>query len=306
MRNEVPRRELVPGDHRGWQPDRELGPDVSRLDDFIQRLIESGPPPPIRAPQLEPVRRQWLPATGAATVRTPWVRSRREELGFMFPDIPNLVRRTAKSGLGWGRRKRFNSLLLGSTLDAASSLEFDVFRDLEVDPENAWFIEQPLELRYDFEGTWRTCRPDILVIRPSHVGCVEVKYEEQACRPEAEAKWEAIGIAFEALGMGYRVVTERDVRRQPRFKNVADVLARRHVRVEETREAAALAWLRSREQTSLAEFERATSLSFNEILSMARRRTVDLDLDTALLGPNTAVRLHPAPESKVPGLPGRR
>jgi hypothetical protein len=177
-------------------------------------------------------------------------------------------------------------------MDGASSLEFDVLRDLELDPENSWFIEQPLKLAYDHDGRSRTCTPDILVVRSNFVECLEVKYEKQACVPEREATWKAVGAAFQALGMGYSVITERHVRRQPRFRNVNDVFRRRHIVVEREREAAALAWLRLRGVATMGDFECGTGLSSNEVLALARRRSIALDLDTAILGPGTSVRVH--------------
>lgn len=295
---------LMQPDHGTWSADPN-GSEVSadrlgpldalvseELDNFIRGLIEGGlhPPRPVR--QLEPIERIWLPVACSGALRPPKIRRRRQELDFLFPGIEDLVLPTRKSGCGWGRKKRLSSLLQGAAMDAASSLEFDVLRDLELDPENLWFIEQPLKLAYNQDGRSRTCTPDVLVVRPGYVECVEVKYENQACLPEREATWQAIAAAFQALGMGYSVITERHVRRQPRFQNVMDVFRRRHVPIEREREAAALAWLREYGVATMGDFEQGTGLSSNEVLVLARRRSIAMDLDTAPLGSGTSVRVH--------------
>ena len=262
------------------------------LEDFLRHLINGGLPPKRPVRQLDPVARTWLPGACCAAARPPEIRRRRRELDFLFPGIKDLVSPTRKSGSGWGRKKRLSSLLQGAAMDAASSLEFDVLRDLELDPENSWFIEQPLKLVYDDAGRSRTCMPDVLVVRPEYVECLDVKYESQACLPEREATWKALGAAFQALGMGYSVITERHVRRQPRFRNVTDVFRRRHVPVGRERELAALAWLRAHGVATMEDFERGTGLSSNEVLALARRRSIAMDLDTAVLCAGTAVRVH--------------
>ena len=264
------------------------------LDDFLGRLLERGPPRSIPTEQPEPVERIWLPADCADQLRRTAIRRRRAELAFILPGMKDLALPPHRPTPGWGRRKRFNSLSSGATLYAASSLEFDVFRDLELDPDAVWFIEQPLELAYDHNCRLRTCRPDVLVIRCDRIECIEVKYEEVACLPEQEEKWGAIGTACRSLGIGYRVLTERHVRRRPRFENVRDVFTRRHVRIDPAKEATGLAWLRRATAVTLADLEQATGISFNEALAMARQRSIALDLDSSLLGPTTSVYAKPA------------
>lgn len=261
------------------------------LEEFLAKHIRAGAGDRAPIRQADARERVWLPTVIGAEAGAPKVSACKAAVGFLFPGIPELKLPRGKPGPGWGRRKRFSSLGRGTTLYAASSLEFDAMRDCELDPTNTWFIEQPLRLRYKCEGAWRTCQPDLLVVRPTHVECIEVKYEIKAALPENEVKFAAIGSAFQALGMGYRVMTELHVRRLPRFSNVCAILARRHVRVDLELERSCLSWLRGNGPARAGELQLRCCLSLPEIWSMTRRLLLSVDLDARSLGEDTLVRL---------------
>lgn len=264
-----------------------LGGDDLRL--FLDQLILNGSPSRREPEQPVPVERFFSREHSSKPGHSAKVAARREELADLFPDFPDLpIRRRFHSG-GWGRRKRFNSLLLGQTMLATSSLEFDAMADLELDPSNSWYVEQPLRLRYDFDGFWRTCRPDLLVWRANSIEVIEVKYEAQAALQEE--RWAAIGAGFQSIGMDYRVVTERHLRRRPRFENVRRVYSCRHVRVSDTVVGQALDWLSATPSATAGELAAACRIGLNEVWSMVRRLKVAADLDTTPLGPETSVSI---------------
>lgn len=262
-----------------------LGEESLRL--FLERLIADGPPTRREPEQPIPVERFFSPEQDCKPGRSATVIACREELADLFPDIPDLTIRRRFRSSGWGRLKRFNSLVLGQTMLATSSLEFDAMADLELDPSNCWYAEQPLRLRYDFDGAWRTCRPDLVMWRTNSLEAIEVKYEGQAALQEE--RWAAIGAGFGSIGMSYRVVTERHLRRKPRFENVRCVYSCRHVRVDDRVVGQALEWLSAAPSATAGELAKACDIGLNEVWSMVRRLKVAADLDMGPLGSETPV-----------------
>lgn len=165
--------------------------DAHNIKDFLGTLLDNGPPKRREPDQPTPHERIWGPNGKFKMVREASITARREELEHLFRGFPDLPIRRHFHSDSWGRFKRFNSLVLGQAMPATSLSGFDVFADLELDASNHWYIEQPMRLRYDYEGARRTRRPDVLVPRGNWMEAVEVKYEAQAS--VRENKWEAIG-----------------------------------------------------------------------------------------------------------------
>lgn len=255
---------------------------------FLHDLVTA--PPPVRpAPrQPEPRDRSWSAAEARIGIRNAKVTSARAEILPLVGAVPELTERRHWSTGGWGRKKRFNSLLLRRPMMAKSGLEFDALRDFELDPENAWFVEQPLTLRYDFNGMWRTAKPDVLVLRATGIKLVELKYEAQACATERERKWAALGAACGTLGFDYQVVTERHVRRQPRFGNVRMVFSCRHLVVESAKIAKVRDFLGCGTAEAGAVADRF-GIKIEQVWYLVRRLALAVDLDAGPLGPTTFV-----------------
>jgi hypothetical protein len=156
-----------------------------------------------------------------------------------------------------------------------------VFRWLELDESNTSYIEKPLLIRYEINGCRRFYRPDALVRRADGLECLEVMFEVDACK--LEAKWEAIGV-------GFRVVTERHVRRDPLHSNVRTVFAARHQRPLPNLARDMLDGVRKSGSAVAREIQSAFGLIFGNVCFLIRHGLLAADLESAPLSGETEVR----------------
>jgi hypothetical protein len=111
---------------------------------------------------------------------------------------------------------------------AAANAEFEALLYCELDPTVEAFLEQPIWLRYRLNGAIKRHKPDIFKLCQPVPEFWEVKYESDASRPENEERWPVIGAALNGFGYGYRVITERHLRRLPRWGTITDIYRDRH------------------------------------------------------------------------------
>lgn len=134
-----------------------------------------------------------------------------------------------------------------------------------------------------------------MVARETGLECIDLAYEGSAGLPENEARWQAIGTALGSLGIGYRVLTERHVRRQPLRGNVATVFRARHVRVPRGAAEAAVALVGAAPELPVHELVAQSGLDANQVWSLVRQGLLAVNLEAAPLGPATraSLRLDP-------------
>jgi hypothetical protein len=99
-----------------------------------------------------------------------------------------------------------------------SQLERDFYYLLEIDPNVLAFREQPLRIEYILSGKHRYYTPDVLVERKQKVQIVEVKPKSKV-----EKYDEIFRIASQVCkhnGYEFIVVTDEEIRKQPRLENV--------------------------------------------------------------------------------------
>lgn len=174
---------------------------------------------------------------------------------------------------------------------STSSLQFDCMQWLEIDPGTRAMCERPLRLRCRFGEAWRSHVPDLLVARETGLECIDLAYEGNAGLPENEARWRTIGTALTAIGIGYRVLTDRHIRRQPLRGNVATVFRARHVRVIQKAAEAAAALVGAVPALSVHELMAQSGLDANQVWSLVRHGLLAVDLEAAPLGRATRVWL---------------
>jgi hypothetical protein len=144
-----------------------------------------------------------------------------------FGWVPEMKVRQFFRSASRGRVGKFSSQKMLRNVRARSDLEFDLMRWLEIDPEIDWYVEQPIMVRYRLGNANRRHIPDALYRRRDGTrGFIEVKYEEMASRTEMEAKYEAIGLAASESGFKYELLTERHIRREPRFSTIKTLFLR--------------------------------------------------------------------------------
>jgi len=133
----------------------------------------------------------------------------------LFRPVRKVVRRTTKRVVG-----RFPSRKSKAMISWESQVERDFLYLLETDPEVEAFVEQPERLRLEIDGDLHSYVPDFLI--GSHQGQLwfaEVKHDDEAERPENKAWFAAAAHACLQLNVGYRLVLESDIRREPRLSN---------------------------------------------------------------------------------------
>ncbi len=132
-----------------------------------------------------------------------------------MPISRKVVTRRTKRVVGY-----FQSLKMQCAFPWESQIERDYFYCLEFDPDVAAFSAQPGCLNLLVDGEPRKHFPDLLVqYRHGQKAFHEVKTDRDAVLPENQPLFEAARLHCAHHGTHYRVVTESDIRRQPRLRN---------------------------------------------------------------------------------------
>jgi hypothetical protein len=221
MRPRIYPDEQLKSAEEGHAPWQDLPGNVASLDStvFFQRLFEMCPPP-ARLPDMEPpIDRTWLPTDDSQPVEGVTVIRRHPEFLWDFLEVAEMHIGRSPRSTPRGFQNRFASLKSLRLMRAAANLEFDALLDCELDP--IW-------LRYRLNGTTKRHKPDFFKLCHPAPEFWEVKYERDASRPENEERWPIIGAALNGLGYGYRVITERHLRRLPRWKTINHIYRDRH------------------------------------------------------------------------------
>ncbi len=101
-----------------------------------------------------------------------------------------------------------------------SLLERDFHYLLEIDPDVLSYDTQPLKIEYLLDGKIHKYTPDVRVIRRNRGQIVEVKNEEKARKEEYVKLFRKVGPICKREGYQFVVVTDKDIRVQPRLNNV--------------------------------------------------------------------------------------
>lgn len=119
-------------------------------------------------------------------------------------------------------RGKFPSRKLGRMVQWESLLERDAILALEYLHEVATYQEQPsVEIYYDGSDQPRRYVPDFLaVFGDGRELLIEIKPEARVATKETSEKLGAIAKRFDEQGRHYRVLTEKDIRREPFFGNL--------------------------------------------------------------------------------------
>ena len=280
------------------QPDRPA-PGEIELRAFLTRARCAGPPP-IREPASPcPTERRWNAALdGANSMSRAMIVACHPSLSFAFEGVPEMKPPRNRPGWRSSRQGRLPSRIEGRSIRSTSSLQFDCMQWFEVDPGTWAMCERPLRLRCRFGTAWRSHVPDLLVARDTGLECIDLAYEGNAGLPENEARWRAVGTALAAIGIGYRILTERHIRRQPLRGNIATVFRARHVRVPREAAEAAAALVGAVPGLPVDELTAQSGLDANQVWSLVRQGLLAVDLETAPLGSATRISLRLRPDQR--------
>jgi hypothetical protein len=137
-----------------------------------------------------------------------------------------------------------------------------------------------------------------VVYRPDRHSLVE-------CKPAAFVEAEDNPLKFATArdwcavrGWSFQVVTERDVRQEPRLTNIRLLARYARLSVSPQLQSQVFARLAAAASLSLGQLAQQLnpadpSAALPSLLHLAARHTLDLDLDDAPLSPHTSVRLPP-------------
>lgn len=262
--------------------------EEAALAELFLALVRSGTPAPLPPPTPTPVDRIWMPRNpGTGLVDDGRFAARHP--AFTFGGIKcseRTIGRSPRSSFR-GRQGRFHSRKMKRTLWARSDLEFDMFLLCELDTTVEAFIEQPVRVRYSLDGRTRWHTPDLFMLHGGIGEFVAVAAEADAALPDKERRWPAIGATVAASGFGYRVLTERHIRRQPRFTTLRALFADRHASLpdEATRRQLDAALPRDAPTMVSGILARLPHLTVKQIHALIVRGYLATDLD-APLGPD--------------------
>ncbi len=135
------------------------------------------------------------------------------------PRSRRVVRRTTHRVVG-----RFPSLKCRKVIHWESQLERDMARLLEFDPAVLTYAEQPEPLLYKEDGKVRKHTPDFLVETNGGPIIIEVKPYDQAISEPWRSRLLRFEAEYQKQGIRYLVMTDQEIRREPRLSNVITLL----------------------------------------------------------------------------------
>lgn len=197
---------------------------------FTAVLAAPIPPPRVPVSPTGP-ERCWHPTPTSPVAVEGKLVDRHPAYRWGLEDLPPRTVRQAHRTASRGRFGKFASQKTGRAVRSRNSLEFDLHRDWEVDPSVLDFIERPVKLRYRSASGRIAHHIPAAAVRRRGAGpeFVDLAWEDSPNLAQREARWERIGRAFASLGFPYRVISERDVRGQPRHRNIEELFRSRHV-----------------------------------------------------------------------------
>lgn len=130
-----------------------------------------------------------------------------------------VVRRTTHRVVG-----RFPSFKSGRIIHWESQLERDMIRLLEFDPAVLSYREQPEPLTYFEGGKRRKYTPDFIAKMTNSITVFEVKPYDQSITSPLKERLVAFQEHYAAQGVDFLVMTEREIRKEPRLSNITKLL----------------------------------------------------------------------------------
>lgn len=175
---------------------------------------------------------------------------------------------------------RFPSLKMGRSVHWESQLERDLIYLLEFDPEVQAYREQPTTLSLMVEGKPRRYTPDFLVQKPHGLYVVEVKPAEKARQPEYIALFAAAAESLRSLASSFQILTETEIRVQPRLDNIRLLLRYQRMDVPEAAWTAIAASLADGPKPAGTICGELVGVDMAMIATLICRHRLHADLDT--------------------------
>ncbi len=190
-----------------------------------------------------------------------------------------VVRRTTHRVVG-----RFPSLKSSRVVHWESQLERDMIRLLEFDPAVLSYREQPEPLRYFESGERRKYTPDFIAQMTSGVTVFEVKPYEQSITSPLKERLVAFREHYAAQGIDFLVMTEREIRKEPRLSNIIRLLRYQREIVSPNSKQVIAAFLENGGQTlgGLLEHLQKQEVSFTQVYALITQGGIGIDIDQSI------------------------
>jgi hypothetical protein len=114
---------------------------------------------------------------------------------------------------------KYPSWKAGRMLQWESHLERDAFILHDVDPSVQFFREQPARLTFHLQNVLHNHVPDLYVESNGNRILREIKYRNDAEKPEIEARSQHLQQVLPQYGLFYDVLLESEIRKEPRLSN---------------------------------------------------------------------------------------
>lgn len=122
---------------------------------------------------------------------------------------------------GRGVRGYFPSRKMGRMVAWESTLERDLVLHLEMSPGVLRYHEQPVKIYYEDDGELRLYIPDFeVVLCDGEIIHMEVKPSRKLAQPDFARKYAKIRRHYADMEMGYRILTEKEIRVEPRLSSL--------------------------------------------------------------------------------------
>ncbi len=145
------------------------------------------------------------------------------------------------------------SLKVGKPVWFESQLEEDYIHHLEIDSNVISYWEQPFKIRYMLKSRIHIYTPDFLVERLRGKQVVEVKMRADAEKEENIALFNRIRPICQKEGYEFAVVTDDQIRMQPRLDNIKLLFRYSRTHLSSTHQIHAYAFFARSKESTLAE-----------------------------------------------------
>jgi len=202
-----------------------------------------------------------------------------------------VVRRTTHRVVG-----RFPSLKSSRVVHWESQLERDMIRLLEFDPAVLSYREQPEPFTYFESGKRHKYTPDFIVHMTTGVTVFEVKPYEQSITSPLKERLVAFREYYAAQGIDFLVMTEREIRKEPRLSNITKLLRYQREIVNPASKQVVINLTNSGVQTlaGLLEHLKEHGVPFSQVYALIAQGILGIDLNQPIDNDDTPVCLRRA------------
>jgi len=201
---------------------------------------------------------------------------------------------------------KFPSIKMGRMIAFESLIERDFLYLIDYAKEVEWFEEQPLTIKYQYEGETRHYTPDFHLIEKGREVLIECKPEKFVLSVENQRKAIAARAWCACRGWEYRVVSDREIRKGARLTNIRLLTRYARILVSPCIQEFIYELLRGGKEMSIAEisamiFPKDPLFMVGSILHLAFHHKICVPLEDVVISTQTIVRLplKPRKEEKI-------